>query len=269
MSQYNLALIQHEIDQQIVYQRADDGYVNATAMCTAAGKLFGDYYRLSATQSYLNELSGSMGMPMDLLVQKITTGPNEFRGTWVYPDIAVDLARWCSPKFAVQVNKFIREWMQGATSEQKELESWRHFHDRVDLTRSSVPHGHFSVFNEIAGMIVPMIKSGVKLDDHTVPDISVGKIWGKYWTDNDLSSSYGKRQHYPHEYPDYYPQNASGVQDAWCYPDSALGIFREWFRATYQEEKLPQYLSRKQRAGHIEPETVNKLIDTFSPKKLK
>lgn len=268
MSQYNLALISHEVDQQTIYQRASDGYFNATAMCKATAKKISHYFENSNTKAFLDELSSDAGIPASVLVQVIKGGEPHLQGTWVHPHVAIHLAQWCSPKFAVQVNKFIREWMQGTTPEQKELENWRHFHDRVDLTKSSVPHGYFSVFNEIAGLIVPMINAGVTLDDHTVPDISVGKIWGKYWTDNDLNSSYGKREHYPHEYPDYYPQNAAGVQDAWCYPDSSLAVFREWFRATYQEKKLHQYLSRKQRAGHIEPETVNKLIDAFSPKRI-
>ena len=56
MSQYNLALISHEVDHQTIYQRAGDGYVNATAMCKAAGKKFNDYARLKASQEFIREL---------------------------------------------------------------------------------------------------------------------------------------------------------------------------------------------------------------------
>lgn len=269
MPQYNLELIPREVENQIVYQRAEDGYVNATAMCDAAGKRLGNYLKNQTTKDFIVELSRSARIPADLLVQIISTGPNEQRGTWVHPDVAIHLAQWCSPKFAVQVNRFIREWMQGETAPQKELASWRHFHDRVDVTSGSVPDGYFSIFHEIAGMIVPMIKQGVKLDEHTIPDISVGIIWSKYWKKHDMDSMFGKRINYPHKYPEYYAQAAAGEKDAWCYPEGALGEFRKWFREQYQPKSLPNYVAGKQKKGDIEPETANKLIDTFAPKKLK
>lgn len=88
-----------------IQRRPTDGFVNATAMCKAYGKLFNDYGRLDRTTQYLQALSRSTGNPVDLLIQMITTGPNHLRGTWVHPRIAVDLARWLHPEFAV--------WMDG------------------------------------------------------------------------------------------------------------------------------------------------------------
>jgi hypothetical protein len=88
-----------------IQRRPADGYVNATAMCKAYGKEFSDYRRLDRTTQYLQALSTFLGIPRDLLIQSITTGLNELRGTWVHPRIAVDLARWLHPEFAV--------WMDG------------------------------------------------------------------------------------------------------------------------------------------------------------
>lgn len=269
MSQYNLELIPREVENQVIYQRASDGYVNATAMCKAAGKLFADYSRSKNTQAYLQALSSDMGIPISEIVQVIKGGEPHLQGTWVHPDIAVHLAQWCSPKFAVQVNRFIREWMQGETAPQKELASWQHFHDRVDITSNSVPNGYFGIFHEIAGMIVPMIRQGVILDQHTIPDISVGKIWSNHWKKNKLYEVFGERRRYPHEYPEYYAQAAAGEQEVWCYPEEALGEFRRWLREQYQLTSLPAYISSKQKKGHIEPNTANKLIDTFAPKQIK
>ena len=59
-------------------------------------------------------------------------------------------------------------------------DSWRNFHERV-LLNDQLPVGYFSVFREIADLVVHMIKAGCPLDDHTVPDISVGMMWGKFW----------------------------------------------------------------------------------------
>lgn len=111
-------LIPREIDGFVIHQRAKDGYVNATAMCKAAGKLVADYTRLASTQlvaeelvSLLSEEQGSMGIPIDPVIYTQVTGPNEYRGTWIHPDLAVNLATWCSSKFAVRVSRWVRDWL--------------------------------------------------------------------------------------------------------------------------------------------------------------
>ena len=264
MAQYNL--IEHHVEQAVISQRATDGYVNATAMCQAAGKQMKHYLENKSTTAFLNELQSVVGIPTTDLVQIIQGGDPQLQGTWVHPDVAVHLAQWCSPKFAVQVSRFVREWLQGTHSSQLQLQSWRHFHDRVDMTKCSVPIGYFGIFHEIATMIVPMISAGVKLDDHTIPDISVGKTWANHWRDNNFDTTFGQRINYPHNYPDYYRQAAAGEQDAWCYPESALAEFRRWFREEYQKGKLAGYINNKRKKGDIEPETANIMIDTLIPK---
>jgi hypothetical protein len=42
------------------------------------------------------------------------------------------------------------------------------------------------------------------------------------------------------------PQSASNPQEAWCYPEAALGEFRRWFREAYVGEgKFAAYLLNK------------------------
>jgi predicted flap endonuclease-1-like 5' DNA nuclease len=41
----------------------------------------------------------------------VNTGLNEYRGTWIHPDVAVNLAQWCSAKFAVAVSRWVRDWL--------------------------------------------------------------------------------------------------------------------------------------------------------------
>lgn len=99
-------------DNQIT-QRTADGYIHATKMCQANGKKLNDYTRLESTTAYLQELGGLTGIPADLLIHKITSGPNELRGTWIHPQAAIHLAMWCSPAFAVAVTAWVVEWMSG------------------------------------------------------------------------------------------------------------------------------------------------------------
>jgi hypothetical protein len=97
-----------------IQRRQMDGYVNATAMCKANGKHLPHYLANGRTTEYLQALSGSVGIPTDLLKVSIGTGPNHLRGTWIHPRLAVDLARWISPAFAVWMDGWFLEQFQPA-----------------------------------------------------------------------------------------------------------------------------------------------------------
>ena len=117
-TQAELSLIPHKVEDRIVQQRAVDGYINATAMCqAAAGKLFGDYYRLRTTKEFLAALEADMGIPISELVQVVKGGVPALQGTWVHPLVATHLAQWLSPKFAVQVNKWVYGWLSGQAAQ--------------------------------------------------------------------------------------------------------------------------------------------------------
>jgi hypothetical protein len=97
-----------------IQRRQVDGYVNATAMCKANGKHLPHYLANGRTSEYLQALSGSVGIPTDLLKVSIGNGPNHLRGTWIHPRMAVDLARWISPSFAVWMDGWFLEQFQPA-----------------------------------------------------------------------------------------------------------------------------------------------------------
>lgn len=80
-------------------------------MCT--GKLWGDYFRSATTRNFLDVLGKYMECDIDLLVQSICDGPNSGRGTWVHRKVAIHLAQWCSPYFAVQVTNLVERYVSG------------------------------------------------------------------------------------------------------------------------------------------------------------
>ena len=91
-----------------ILARKEDGYVNATMMCKAGGKLFGHYRETKQNLEFLDELKRSIGIPIDLIhVQN--KGVNDKRGTWVHRKVALHLAQWISPKFSVQVTNWLDE----------------------------------------------------------------------------------------------------------------------------------------------------------------
>lgn len=111
MNKVNYEYLAREVNAIEIDQRISDGYINATALCKANGKMIGHYLEIGPTKEFLKELERSVGLTIDVLVSKVMTGPNEFRGTWVHPQVAINLAQWLSPKFAVQVTEWIFGWM--------------------------------------------------------------------------------------------------------------------------------------------------------------
>lgn len=87
-----------------IARRTTDGYVNATAMCKANGKRWKDYRESDRCQRYLDALESVAGISVHDLVESRSGGAGG-GGTWVHPQVAVDLARWISAEFAV--------WMDG------------------------------------------------------------------------------------------------------------------------------------------------------------
>lgn len=124
-------------------------------------------------------------------------------------------------------------------------DKWKYYNDRVSLLKDSAPVGYFTIFKETTGLIVDLISADLTVNDKTLPDISVGQAWAKHWKDNDLEAAFGARIPYEHNYPDYYPQALSNPQKPNAYPDSALPIFRQWFRQTYLLTKFPKYILTK------------------------
>ena len=143
---------------------------------------------------------------------------------------------------------------------------WKHFHDRMLL--NEVPSGYFSVFKEIANMMVASIRQGLVVDDHVVPDISVGQYWSKYWNLKDFSTRFGERVKHPHVYLDYFPQAKHGAVSVSIYPLEALGEFRMWFENIYLPTNFPKYIKGQISKKTISITSAELLLDAVVPKQL-
>ena len=149
---------------------------------------------------------------------------------------------------------------------------WQQFHDRVSLVYDRVPDGYFSLFKEMADIIVTLIQGGAPVGPDFVPDISMGQHWGRYWRENNLEAQYGARVGYMHDYPDSFPQAKSNPQTPWAYPDAALPEFKKWVRQTYIREKLPKFLKTKELEGKLPPSfsqlAINSLVNRSTGQKV-
>ncbi|WP_139123817.1 MULTISPECIES: hypothetical protein [unclassified Aeromonas] len=140
---------------------------------------------------------------------------------------------------------------------------WKVFHERITL--NELPSGYFSVFSEIANLIISSIRNGMPFDSKTMPDISVGIAWGKHWSDHALNHKYGDRIKHRHNFPIDFPQKD---QMAWIYPVDALGEFRRWMDNIYVTQKFGPYLHKKLKDGKLNNIDVPALIAAVQPVRL-
>lgn len=149
---------------------------------------------------------------------------------------------------------------------------WKPFHDRLNLALAPVPDGFFSIFREMADLTAQLIVQGAVVDDATIPDISVGKMWSIEWTAKGYEQEFGARTSYEHHYPAYFRQAKANPQWPACYPEDALPTFRRWFRYVYLPENFPQYLKRKVSKGEIPAgiaQGVLKAVAASAPKQIR
>lgn len=225
--QLSLPLIQHEVNNSIIEQRSSDGYINATALCKAAGKEWSGYYRNASTKEFMDELETDLQICRSVLVQSISGGVSQ--GTWVHPQVAINLAQWLSAKFAVQVSKWVHDWMSGNGSPVRQ--ALPHHINRYIANDGRIPTGYFSILQETGLSIFgPLHNLGFEVPKGWVPDISVGKLFCAWLRDNrgvntDVLPTYA------HDYLD------GRIVDPKLYPDEYLADYRRWFREIW----LPQY----------------------------
>lgn len=232
--QLRLALIERKAgnDNTPIDQRLTDGYINATEMCKASGKRMSHYLENSTTKDFLSALSSKTGIPTSILVQTVRGGDVRFQGTWIHPQVAINLAQWANPEFAVEVTGWVFEWMSGNIPNSGKLP----YHlQRYMINRSEIPPTHFSVFNEIVyNLIAPMEDLGYELPDAMVPDISEGRMFAD-WVRMEKKMNPDEFPKYKHTYPD------GRSFPARLYPNSLLADFREHFHNVWLVKKSAGY----------------------------
>jgi hypothetical protein len=114
-----------------ISRRDSDGYVNATAMCHANGKRWRDYSINDRSQAYIAALAAEARIPASALVHSIRGGKPEYQGTWIHPRLAVDLARWISPPFAVWMDAWFLEGLSPVSAPDKKARTKRDMESRL------------------------------------------------------------------------------------------------------------------------------------------
>lgn len=122
-------IVRHNAQGFLVEQRISDGFINGTKMCVAHGKDISDWLRndetfdlVQALAIDLNIFPNSADLPnlistktriartYPTLVIVRRGSPEKGGGTYLHPDLAIQLAQWCSPQFAIAVSRIVRDF---------------------------------------------------------------------------------------------------------------------------------------------------------------
>ena len=242
--QFSLTLIHRQVSSSVVDQRASDGYVNATALCKAAGKQFTHYKENDNTKAFLAALSSKTGIPVvkekQSLIESRPGAPDTGGGSWVHPQVAINLGQWLSPEFAVQVSEWVVEWMSGTTpAPSKGTSLPPHLH-RYLANDSKIPHDHFSILQETAlGLIGPLHMVGFDVPKGWVPDISVGRTFCAHLRDSRGINT-DALPTYWHDYLDGRPPVSAKL-----YPIDLLPTYRNWFHHDWLPTNGVAYFKKK------------------------
>jgi len=241
--QYSLTLIHRKASNSVIDQRADDGYINATALCRAASRKFAHYRENDTTKDFLKALSAKVGIPIinekQALIESRPGSPETGGGSWVHPQVAIHLGQWLSADFAVQVGEWVYDWMGGRGAPSVGRAELPYHIRRHMLNLNSVAPGYFSVLQEMTFMLIgPLDQHGYELPEKMVPDISMGRFLCKHLRDK-LGVDTDALPVYLHRFPD------GRTVEAKLYPDNLLAEFRKIIREEWLPKKASQYFTER------------------------
>jgi len=75
-------------------------------VCQAGEKKFSHWYSLDITKELIDTLSFNAGIPALDLVETKRGGNHS--GSWIHPDLGIQLAQWINPGIALQVSGWMR-----------------------------------------------------------------------------------------------------------------------------------------------------------------
>jgi hypothetical protein len=114
-------------ESYITIPMREDGYINVTMLCKASGKDIKEWKKNKSSVDLINASFSLGGIPPSQLLNSTRVGKTQ--NTFAHPDIAIQIAQWCSPSFAIQVSRWMRELLLfgkvelGQEKSNKELEN--------------------------------------------------------------------------------------------------------------------------------------------------
>ncbi|MXP04796.1 MULTISPECIES: phage antirepressor KilAC domain-containing protein [unclassified Apibacter] len=96
----------------VKFQKGNNLLINATEMAKVFNKRPTDWLKLQSTKEFIQVLSVTKKIVTADLVIVRSGGIPDMQGTWLHEDVAIELARWLNPSFAIWCNDRIKELLR-------------------------------------------------------------------------------------------------------------------------------------------------------------
>lgn len=141
----------------ISFSAGNDVLINATQMAKPFGKQAKDWLKTQSTKEFIKTLGEVKKiLPSDLV--QVINGDNG--GTWMHEDVALEFARWLSPKFAIWCNDRIKELL---------------YNGKVEI-QQSVPQTYAAALRQLADEVEAKEKAQLLLAEKT-EQLDESKEW--------------------------------------------------------------------------------------------
>ena len=165
--------LQSDDGKAITSMRLSDGYINLTALAKACKKKLNDYTRLKSSQEYLQGLADDTGIVPGVLVQQ-QHGQGDQQATWGHPELAIDVAGWCSVKFKFKVNRLVSHYFRGELTTEESRAAAELLPQVVRPVQQALDVAEWSGKREVA-------KQLTKAKSSKIHQVTGGKAKGAYW----------------------------------------------------------------------------------------
>jgi hypothetical protein len=164
-------------------------------------------------------------------------GHPQLQGTWVHPQVAINLGQWASAKFAVLVSQWVFDWFNGGGSASYKFP----YHiRRYMINRSKIPNTHFSMLDQMTFKLLGALEAkGYVIPASLMPDISLGRMFSSWLRSKGYS---------PEDFPTYDHEFNDGVRPvvkARLYPNSLLTDFNIQLDAWIASGKALDYFKER------------------------
>jgi hypothetical protein len=189
-----------------------------------------------------------MGRTIESLVES-RTGRNG--GTWVRPRVAINLAQWCSPEFAVLVTGWVLELLTHGTvtvhhTQPVTLAPYTVRVAEMPAVRAAVPANHWCVFIEAAPFLITAERiftpAGLEMKSEDLIDGSIGRKYSDHRRGHNWASA---ETRYNYTFPAGKRQGV--VVRPLAYPYSELEHFHRWLWSDYARCHFWAYMNAKYR----------------------
>ena len=92
-----------------IFRKTEELWFSATDVAKQFDKRPADYLKTEPTEKYLKAVESRYDLSRNQLVKVVRGG--KYQGTYLHKLLAFDFCRWCSPEFAVDMDKFLYDYI--------------------------------------------------------------------------------------------------------------------------------------------------------------